>query len=150
MNYSYKLCLCIAIVFSLNSFGMMRQIIRDESGFRVLDGNQEQVVQSHFVDPLLMRMNPEQLKTFVAQGNRIRAIRMSGNEYRLQAMVPGLGSGPGASVAAFWGIEALGVSAGVALAWCPALSGIVVVTCHVAATAAAVAARTSFVASAKK
>ena len=80
---------------------MMRQIIRDESGFRVFDGQEVQQVKPHFVDPLLKRMSPEQLKTFVEQGNRIRAIRLSDGEHRLQAMVPGNGGGlTGATVGA--------------------------------------------------
>jgi len=94
MNYSNKLCLCLVTLISFSCFGMMRQLIRDENGFRLSDGKQEQVVQSHFVDPLLKRMSPEQLKTFVEQGNRIRAIRLSNGEHRLQAMVTGLGGGP--------------------------------------------------------
>ena len=94
---------------SLSSLGMMRHIIRDENGFRVFDGQKEQVVQSHFVDPLLRRMSPEQLKTFVEQGNRIRAIRLSNGEHRLQATVPGLGGGPGGA--------AFGAALGHGLVW---------------------------------
>ncbi len=104
MNYSYKLCLCIAMLISLSSFGMMRQLIRDENGFRIFDGQKEQIVKSHFVDPLLKRMSPDKLKTFVEQGNRIKAIRLSDGEHRLQAMVPGKGGGLfGASVGFFLG-----------------------------------------------
>ena len=92
------------MLVSLSSFGMMRQLIRDENGFRVFDGHQEQIVKPHFVDPLLKRMSPKQLKTFVEQGNRIRAIRLSNGEHRLQAMVAGKGSGPiGAAIGAFLG-----------------------------------------------
>ena len=86
---------------------MMRQLIRDENGFRLSDGKQEQVVQSHFVDPLLKRMSPEQLKIFVEQGNRIRAIRLSNGEHRLQAMVPGLGGGPVSGLVAYWVTKSL-------------------------------------------
>ena len=107
MNFSNKLCLSIATLISFSCFGMMRQIIRDENGFRVLDGQQEQVVQPHFVDPLLKRMSPEQLKTFVEQGNRIKAIKMSDGEYRLEKNVPGLGGG----VVGAWIGSALGYGA---------------------------------------
>lgn len=90
------------MLISLSSFGMMHQVIRDENGFRVFDGKQEQVVQPHFVDPLLKRMSPEQIATFVEQGNRIRAIRLSNGEHRLQAIVPGLGGGPVTAMALYW------------------------------------------------
>ena len=102
MNYPHKLCLCLAMLSSLSSLGMVRHIIRDESGFRIIDGQTEQVVQPHFVDPLLKRMSPEQLTTFVAQGNRIRAIRLSNGEHCLQAIVPGLGGGPVTAMALYW------------------------------------------------
>lgn len=99
MNFTNKLCLCIAMLVSITSFGM---VIRDENGFRIFDGQNEQVIQPYFVDPLLKRMSPEQLTKFVAQGNRIRAIRLSDGEHRLQAMVPGNGGGLlGASIG-FW------------------------------------------------
>ena len=119
MNFTNKLCLCIALLVSLSSFGMMRQLIRDENGFRVIAGNQERVVQPHFVDPLLKRMSPEQLETFVKQGNRIRALRLSNGDHRLQAMVPGKGGGPGGA--------AFGVILGQAIVWG---------TCHGAAAVA--------------
>ena len=102
MNYSNKLWLCIAMLVSVSSFGMMRQIIRDENGFRVFDGQQEREVRSCFVDPLLRRMSLKQLTTFVEQGNRIRAIRLSNGEHRLQAIVPGLGGGPVTAMALYW------------------------------------------------
>ena len=86
---------------------MVRQIIRDENGFRMFDGEQEQKVQSHFVDPLLKRMSSEQLKTFVEQGNCIRVIRLSNDEYRLQAMVPGKGGGPVSGLIAYWVTKSL-------------------------------------------
>lgn len=95
------------MLVSLSSFGMMRHIIRDENGFRVFDGQKEQVVQSHFVDPLLRRMSPEQLTTFVEQGNRIRAIRLNNGEHRLQAMVPGIGGGPISGLIAYWATKSL-------------------------------------------
>ena len=101
MNFTNKLCLCVAMLSSLPSFGM-RQIIRDESGFRVIDSQKEQVVQPHFIDPLLKRMNPKQLKTFIKQGNRIRAIKLSNGEYRLQTIVPGNGGGIFAAQQAYW------------------------------------------------
>jgi hypothetical protein len=72
---------------------VIRQVIRDEHGFRVFDGQQEHMVKPYFVDSLLKRMNPEQVQRFIERGNRIRAIRLSGGEYRLQAMVPVKGGG---------------------------------------------------------
>jgi len=94
MKYINKLCLCIATLVSFSCLGMMRQVIRDENGFRVFDGQQEHTVQPYFVDTLLKRMNPEQIQRFVERGNRIRAIRLNDGEYRLQAMVPVKGGGP--------------------------------------------------------
>ena len=105
MNYPHKLCLCIAMLVSLSSFGMMQQVIRDENGFRVFDGKQEKPVQLCFVDPLLGRMKPEQLKKFIEQGNRIRAIRMNDGEHRLQAMVPLKGGGPITGAIAYWAVK---------------------------------------------
>jgi hypothetical protein len=97
---------------SLSSFSMMHQVTRDENGFRVFDGKQEKPVLPYFVDPLLKRMNPEQLKKFVEQGNRIRVIRLSDGEHRLQAMVPGKGGGfLGATIGCVFGkalVEGLG------------------------------------------
>lgn len=91
MNYISKLCLCITTIISCSSFAMESQIIRDGNGFKVFDGMQSKAVRPCFVDPLLKRMNPEQLEKFVEQGNRIRAIKLSDGEHRLQAMVPGKG-----------------------------------------------------------
>jgi hypothetical protein len=102
MNNMNKLCLCIATLVSFSCLGMMRQVIRDENGFRVFDGQQEHTVQPYFVDSLLKRMNPEQMQKFVERGNRIRAIRLSDGEYRLQAMVPVNGGGILAAQQAYW------------------------------------------------
>ncbi len=109
MKYINKLCLCIVTLVSFSSLGMMHQVIRDENGFRVFDGQQEHMVKPYFVDSLLKRMNPEQVQRFIERGNRIRAIRLSDGEYRLQAMVPVKGGG-GAGAAA-------GVILGHALVW---------------------------------
>ena len=94
MNYTNKVCLCIATLVSFSCLGMMHQVMRDENGFRVFDGQQEHMVKPYFVDSLLKRMNPEQVQRFIERGNRIRAIRLSDGEYRLQAMVPVKGGGP--------------------------------------------------------
>ena len=94
MNYTNKVCLCITTLVSFSCLGMMHQVIRDENGFRVFDGQQDHTVQPYFVDSLLKRMNPEQIQRFVERGNRIRAIRLNDGEYRLQAMVPVKGGGP--------------------------------------------------------
>ncbi len=94
MKYINKLCLCIATLVSFSCLGMMHQVIRDENGFRVFDGQQEHMVKPYFVDSLLKRMNPEQVQRFIERGNRIRTIRLSDGEYRLQAMVPVKGGGP--------------------------------------------------------
>jgi hypothetical protein len=94
MNYINKLCLCIVTLVSFSSLGMIRQVIRDEHGFRVFDGQQECMVKPYFVDSLLKRMNHEQVQRFIELGNRIRVIRLSDGEYRLQAMVPVKGGGP--------------------------------------------------------
>jgi hypothetical protein len=121
MNYINKLCLCIATLVSFSCLGMMRQVIRDENGFRVFDGQQEHTVQPYFVDSLLKRMSPEQIQRFVERGNRIRAIRLSDGEYRLQAMVPVNGGGGAGATAGFF--------LGHALVWG---------TCHTAAAVATV------------
>jgi hypothetical protein len=107
MNYINKLCLCIATLVSFSCLGMMRQVIRDENGFRVFDGQQEHTVQPYFVDSLLKRMNPKQIQRFVERGNRIRAIRLSDGEYRLQAMVPVKGGGPISGLIAYWATKSL-------------------------------------------
>lgn len=107
MNYLHKLCLCIAMLVSLSSFGMMRQLIRDENGFRFFDGKQERAIQPCFVDPLLRRMSPEKFDKFLEQGNRVKAIRLSNGEHRLQAMVPGLGGGPISGLIAYWATKSL-------------------------------------------
>ncbi|HML19856.1 MAG TPA: hypothetical protein PKD74_04740 [Candidatus Dependentiae bacterium] len=102
MNFTNKLYLCIAMLASFSSFGMMHQLICDENGFRIIDGQKEQVVQPHFIDPLLKRMSLVQLKTFVEQGNRVRAIKLDNGEYRLQAKVSGMGGGPATAMALYW------------------------------------------------
>ncbi len=153
MNYSNKLYLCITMLTSFSCFGMMHQLIRDENGFRLSDGKQAQIVKPHFVDPLLKRMSPEQLKTFVEQGNRIKAIRLSNGEHRLQAMVTGLGGGPvgfaigyGMTKALCWS-GLIGAGIGVAAATGGAALGIAGVTGgSVAAATGALAASGSAIA----
>jgi len=119
MNYINKLCLCIVTLISFSCLGMMHQVIRDENGFRVFDGQKEHAVQPYFIDSLLKRMNPEQVQRFIERGNRIRAIRLSDGEYRLQAMVPVKGGGPCGA--------AFGVVLGQVIVWG---------TCHTAAAVA--------------
>jgi hypothetical protein len=102
MNYVNKLCLSIATLVSFSCLGMIRQVIRDENGFRVFDGQQEHTVKPYFVDSLLKRMNLEQVQRFIERGNRIRVIRLSDGEYRLQAMVPVKGGGLFGASAGFW------------------------------------------------
>jgi hypothetical protein len=107
MNYVQNLCLSIVAFVSFSNFGMMKQIIRDDNGFRIREGQQEHSVRPCFVDPLLKRMKPEQLEKFLGQGNRIRAIRLSDGEHRLQAMVPGKGGGPISGLIAYWATKSL-------------------------------------------
>ncbi len=107
MNYVHKLFVSFVMLVSFSSFGMVHQIIRDENGYRVFDGKQEQIVKSHFIDPLLKRMSFEQLKTFIEQGNRIRVIRLSNGEHRLQSMVHGNGGGPISGLIAYWATKSL-------------------------------------------
>ena len=116
MNYAQKLCLSMATVISFSNFGMMQQVIRDDTGFKIFDGKQVRPVQSCFVDPLLKRMNSEQLTKFVEQGNRIKAIRLSDGEHRLQAMVPGKGGGPVTGAIAYWVVKTLCYGTAVAAA----------------------------------
>jgi hypothetical protein len=56
---------------SFSSLGMMHQVIRDEHGFRVFDGQQEHMVKPYFIDSLLKHMNPEQIQRFIEHGNHI-------------------------------------------------------------------------------
>jgi hypothetical protein len=107
MKYIKKLCLCIVTLVSFSSLGMIRQVIRDEHGFRVFDGQQEHMVKPYFIDSLLKRMNPEQIQRFIEHGNHIRAIRLSNGEYRLQAMVPVKGGGPISGAIAYWVVKSL-------------------------------------------
>jgi hypothetical protein len=82
----------------------MTQVINDGKKFSIVDSQGIHQVKPHFVDPLLKRMTSEQLKTFIKQGNRIRAIRLNDGEHRLQAMVPGKGGGLlGATIGAYIG-----------------------------------------------
>jgi hypothetical protein len=108
MKYIKKLCLCIVTLVSFSSLGMIRQVIRDEHGFRVFDGQQEHMVKPYFIDSLLKRMNPEQIQRFIEHGNHIRAIRLSDGEYRLQAMVPVKGGGPISGLIAYGTAKAIG------------------------------------------
>lgn len=108
MNSANKVCLCIATLVSFSCLGMIRQVIRDENGFRVFDGQQEHTVQPYFVDSLLKHMNSEQIQKFVERGNRIRAIRLSDGEYRLQAMVPVKGGGPISGLIAYCATKVIG------------------------------------------
>ncbi len=61
--------------------------------FKIIDGDRTQIVPSHLVSPLLKRMSPEQFKAFLAQGNRIRAIKSTDGVYRLEESIQGLGGG---------------------------------------------------------
>lgn len=116
MNYINELCLCIVTLVSFSCLGMMHQVIRDENGFRVFDGQQEHMVKPYFVDSLLKRMNPEQVQRFIERGNRIRAIRLSDGEYRLQAIVPVKGGGPISGAIAYWVVKSLCYGTAVAAA----------------------------------
>ena len=154
MNHLNKLYLSLATIVSFSCLGM--QLVREENDYRFHDGKQEHVVKSHFVDPLLKRMNPEQLTKFVEQGNRIRNIRMSNGQHRLQTMIPGKGGGPilaglfyGATKAVCYGsaiaaaTAAVGATGGGALVVAGAGEAIAVAGSGLAATAIATAGGTA-------
>jgi hypothetical protein len=90
---SFRGVVSLSLLLSLGCSAM--QITRDESGFRVMDQGQQRVVRSYDVDPILRKMNSEQLRKFLAAGCKIRANKCSNGDYVLRAFVPGKGGGLG-------------------------------------------------------
>lgn len=96
------------IVLSLACIGcsaMQTQFfVRDQSG--------DHAVQRHDVSPFLRTLSPEKMQKYNQVGNKIRAIRLSNGDYRVQEESTLRGGGPGwACVTAMVGYTAVGIAA---------------------------------------
>ena len=90
---------CIFLMLTAVTGMGMQAAAPDKNIFKVFDGQQLHDVKHYDVDPILRKMKTDQLRAFLEQGCKIRAIKLSNGEYLLRAHVPGLGGGPiGATV----------------------------------------------------
>ena len=106
MNRSNKIFFSLVIFATVQCFGMMRQITRDQDGFSVFDG-QVHRVKNHDIEPILRNLQVNQLRVFLQEGGKIRAIKLDNGDYVLRAHVPGLAGGPVAAGIAYGITKAL-------------------------------------------
>lgn len=79
-------------------------------------------VHSYDVDPLLKKMNSDQLAQFQRAAGYIVAKRLSNGEYKLRARVNGDGGGPTTGICAYWTTKVVGyIGYGVATFYDPEL-----------------------------
>ena len=109
--------------------------------FFVKEGDQLHTVKRHDVSPFLRNLSPQQLSKFSAMGNRIKAIKLSNGDFRLEERGELLGGGPGFGAFLYVVINTASAAAAAAVApICPPLTPIIAVGGHIVATAAAIAA----------
>ena len=88
------------------------QAMYEPTQFFVREGEQLHVVKHHDLSPLLRSMNQRQLEKFVTTGNRIKTIKLSNGDFRLQEAGGLMGGGPwGAAILAAVGYPVVGVAA---------------------------------------
>ena len=121
----------------------MIRVMRDETGFKVFDGQQERQVNNYDVHPFLRKLTPEQVQKFEEVGGRIRASRMNNGDYNLTPQGGLNGGGPGLAWITYVAINAASAAGAAATAWCPPLATGIAIGGHIAATAAAIALSTT-------
>lgn len=77
------------------------QLEKDDKGFHILQNGKKTPVNSYDVDPLLRKMNCDQLKAFQKHGY-VTGKKLSNGEYTIKAHVRGLGGGPICGAIAYW------------------------------------------------
>ena len=108
--------------------------------YSVYDGKTYHRVKQHDADPFLQRIKPEQLTEFLAQGNRIKAVRLDNGDWVVRHQVDGKGGLLGSAFAAYWAIKTVTIATAVAVGpFCPVCSGVIAVAGTVAAVATAAA-----------
>jgi len=133
------------MLLSLGCSAMQQAVMRDDTGYKVLDRGRWNQVKSYDVDPALRKMSPEQLRKYFAAGCKIRASRCSNGDYILRAFVPGKGGGPVLAGIVYWGVKAIGYGAltGAAVTVAAQAAAAVAVTTAATATATAIASTTA-------
>lgn len=103
--------------------------------FFVKEGDQLHTVKRHDVSPFLRNLSPQQLTKFSAMGNRIKAVKLSNGDFRLEERGELLGGGPGwACIVAMAGYTAVGIAAlGTLIVTAPSGPGCVAAAAAVAA-----------------
>jgi len=96
----------VAMLLSLSCSAMQQAILRDDTGYKVLDNGRWNQVKSYDVDPALRKMNKEQLCKFFAAGCKIRATKTNNGDYILRSFVPGKGGGLVLAYAFYWATKA--------------------------------------------
>ena len=88
------------------------QAMSKSAQFFVREGEVLHVVKHHDLSPLLRSMNQRQLEKFVTTGNRIKTIKLSNGDFRLQEAGGLMGGGPwGAAILAAVGYPVVAVAA---------------------------------------
>ncbi|HEX2977886.1 MAG TPA: hypothetical protein VHO47_02090 [Candidatus Babeliales bacterium] len=77
------------------------QLEKDDKGFHILQNGKKTPVNSYDVDPLLRKMNCDQLKAFQKHGY-VTGKKLSNGEYTIKAHVRGKGGGIGGASAGFY------------------------------------------------
>jgi len=135
----------LVLLLSLGCSAMQHVIIRDNTGFKVLNKGRWNRVKSSDVDPALREMDAGQLRKYFAAGCKIRASRCTNGDYVLRGHVPGKGGGPILAGIVYWGVKAIGYGAltGAAVTVAAQAATAVAVTTAATATATAVASTTA-------
>lgn len=99
-----KLLLSLVSLVSMGCYAMQTQFfVHDQCG--------EHAVKRHDVSPFLRSLSQEQLKKYGKVGNKVRAIKLSNGDYRVQEQGELKGGGPGwACVVAIVGYTAVGLA----------------------------------------
>jgi hypothetical protein len=130
---STGLFLSIVSLVSMGCCAMQTQFfVRDQVG--------DHEVQRQDVSPFLRSLSPKQLQKYSDVGNKIRAIRLSNGDYRVQEEGTIKGGGPGLGMVLYWSINVASAATAASLAWCPPAAAAVAIGGHVVATVAAIAA----------
>ena len=73
MNNFCKSVFSLIILASIPCFGMIR-VMRDETGFKVFDGQHERQVNNYDVHPFLRKLTPEQVQKFEEVKNELKTV----------------------------------------------------------------------------
>jgi hypothetical protein len=109
-----------------------------QTQFCVREQGREHLVKSYDVSPFLRSLTPTQLEKYSAVGNRIRAIKLSNGDYRVQEESTIKGGGPGLAWMAYVSINIVSAAGAASLSWFPPAATAVALGGHAVATIAAI------------